>query len=116
MTLTEAGERFVPHAREAVAAAERAAGAIAAHRRERAGTLRIGFIAAAAGRYTRPILDRRTLTVPRPDVQLVQLAWSEQADLVVVVAGGSAIAITASSVAPRLRRAPHQPCQESRGE
>ncbi|MHA6781492.1 LysR family transcriptional regulator [Pseudonocardia saturnea] len=79
---TEAGRRFLPEARAALAAADRAVAAIEAHRRACAGVLRLGFMTAATGTHTRRIIDLVQRDVPAASVQLVQLAWPDQADAV----------------------------------
>ncbi|MFF8772153.1 LysR family transcriptional regulator [Kitasatospora sp. NPDC015120] len=79
---TAAGERFLVHARASIAAADRAMSAVEAYRRECAGTLRIGFISAATGPHFRPLLDRLRRGGPASSVQLVELAWAEQASAV----------------------------------
>lgn len=79
---TEAGRRFLVDAREALAAAERALAGVEAHRRDRTGVLRLGFMSAATGTHTRRILELLARDVPAVTVQLVQLAWHEQASAV----------------------------------
>jgi DNA-binding transcriptional LysR family regulator len=79
---TEAGRRFLPEARAALAAADRAVAAIDAHRRALAGDLRLGFMTAATGTHTRRILDLVQRDVPGSSIQLVQLPWPEQAEAV----------------------------------
>jgi DNA-binding transcriptional LysR family regulator len=76
---TEAGRRFLPEARAALAAADRAVAAVEAHRRAQAGVLRLGFMTAATGTHTRRILDLVQREVPAASVQLVQLPWPDQA-------------------------------------
>lgn len=76
---TEAGRRFLPEARAALAAADRAVAAVEAHRRAVAGVLRLGFMTAATGTHTRRLLDLMQRDVPAVSVQLVQLSWSDQA-------------------------------------
>lgn len=76
---TEAGWRFLPEAREALAAADRAVAAVEAHRRAQARVLRVGFMTAATGTHARRILDRMQRDVPAVSVQLTQLPWSDQA-------------------------------------
>lgn len=79
---TEAGRRFLPEARAALAAADRAVAAVQAHRRARTGTLRLGFMTTATGTHTRRILDRWQCTEPGAAAQLVQLSWPDQATAV----------------------------------
>jgi DNA-binding transcriptional LysR family regulator len=79
---TEAGRRFLPEARAALAAADRAVAAVEAHRRAAAGVLRLGFMTAATGTHTRRILDLVQHEVPAASVQLVQLPWPDQAESV----------------------------------
>lgn len=79
---TEAGRLFLAEAREALAAADRALAAVAAHRRAGAGVLRLGFITATTGAHTRRILERMRQEVPDVSVQLVHLPWSARADAV----------------------------------
>ncbi|WP_224387741.1 LysR substrate-binding domain-containing protein [Pseudonocardia sp. ICBG1293] len=79
---TEAGRLFLTEAREALAAADRALAAVAAHRRAEAGVLRLGFMTATTGAHTRRILERMRREVPDVAVQLIHLPWSAQADAV----------------------------------
>lgn len=79
---TEAGRRFLTEARAALAAADRAVAAVEAHRRAAAGVLRLGFMTAATGTHTRRIIDLVQREIPGTSVQLVQLAWGEQAETV----------------------------------
>lgn len=79
---TEAGRTFLAEARGALAAADRAVAAVEAHQRAAAGVLRLGFMTAATGTHTRRILDLLQRDVPSASVQLVQLAWPDQADAV----------------------------------
>ncbi|GAA3237311.1 LysR substrate-binding domain-containing protein [Pseudonocardia petroleophila] len=76
---TEAGRRFLPDARAALAAADRAVAAVEAHRRTLAGVLRLGFMTAATGTHTRRIIDLVQRDGPGVSVQLVQLPWPDQA-------------------------------------
>lgn len=79
---TDAGRQFLPDARAALAAADRAVAAIEAHRRTVHGVLRLGFMSAAAGTHIRRILDLLQQEAPAVTVQLVQLPWHEQATAV----------------------------------
>lgn len=79
---TEAGRRFLPEARAALAAADRAVATVDAHRRDLAGVLRLGFMTAATGTHTRRVLDVLQRDVPAASVQLVQLPWPDQAEAV----------------------------------
>jgi DNA-binding transcriptional LysR family regulator len=79
---TPAGERFLPDARAALAAADRAVAGVAAHRRGLHGVLRLGFMSAATGTHTRRILDLLQRDAPDVAVHLVQLPWHEQATAV----------------------------------
>lgn len=78
----EAGRRFLPDARAAPAAADRAVAGLEAYRRDLHGVLRLGFMSAATGTHTRRILDLVAREAPDVTVQLVQLAWHEQASAV----------------------------------
>ncbi|MEJ2863737.1 LysR family transcriptional regulator [Actinomycetospora flava] len=79
---TEAGRRFLPEARAALAAADRAVAEIETHRRALAGVLRLGFMTAATGTHTRRVLEAMQREVPDASVQLVQLPWPKQAEAV----------------------------------
>jgi DNA-binding transcriptional LysR family regulator len=79
---TDAGRRFLPEARAALAAADRAVAAVEAHRRVLAGVLRLGFMTTATGTHTRRVLDVMKRDVPGASVQLVQLGWPDQAEAV----------------------------------
>lgn len=96
---TKAGERFLAEARAALAAADRAVAAIAAHRREQATTLQIGFMTAAAGPRIRRLIERLRDEVPNASVELVELSWPHQAS---AVANG---AVDASLVRPPITAA-----------
>lgn len=75
---TPAGRRFLPEARAALAAAQRALHAV----RVDGETLRLGFMTAALGARTRPLLDLVRREAHVASIQLVELAWSEQASAV----------------------------------
>jgi DNA-binding transcriptional LysR family regulator len=79
---TAAGTAFLVEARAALHAADRAVAAVQAYRRELAGTLRIGFMTAATGAHFRPLLEQLRRREPAAAVQLVELAWGEQASAV----------------------------------
>ncbi|MEU6697598.1 LysR family transcriptional regulator [Pseudonocardia sp. NPDC046786] len=79
---TEAGRRFLPDARAALAAADRAVAGIEAYRRDLHGVLRLGFMSAATGTHTRRILELLQREAPAVSVQLVQLPWHEQVSAV----------------------------------
>jgi DNA-binding transcriptional LysR family regulator len=79
---TAAGESFLAEARAALHAADRALAAVQSHRRELAGTLRIGFMTAATGAHFRPVLEQLRRRDPAATVHLVELAWGEQASAV----------------------------------
>lgn len=79
---TAAGERFLLEARTALEAADRAVGAVEAHLREEAATLRIGFMTASAGPRIRGLLTRLRDEMPGVTVQLVELPWPQQASAV----------------------------------
>ena len=74
---TEIGTHFIPHARQAVAAAERAVQATT-----EGGRLRIGFMTAAIGMQTGSLLDRVRREFLRSTLELVELAWPDQAPAV----------------------------------
>lgn len=71
--LTEAGEMFVPQARELLHAADRAVSLLASLDRRRSRLVRVGFINGAAGRLGREVLD--SLHSP---FELAQLDWADQ--------------------------------------
>lgn len=75
---TVAGECFLSEAREALAAADRAVAAVAAHRRQQVVTLRIGFMTASTGPRLRGILDSVLNDVPGAAVVLTELPWPQQ--------------------------------------
>ena len=64
MVPTEAGRRFLPEARAALAAADRAVAAVEAHRRATAGVLRLGFMTTATGTHTRRVLETWSAEMP----------------------------------------------------
>ncbi|MFE3293200.1 LysR family transcriptional regulator [Rhodococcus sp. NPDC059234] len=71
--LTEAGQVFVPQAREVLRTADRAVNLLVALERRQSRQVRIGFINGAAGRLGRAALD--SLHSP---FELVHIDWSEQ--------------------------------------
>ncbi|QTI68626.1 LysR family transcriptional regulator [Gordonia polyisoprenivorans] len=75
---TAVGERFLVEARLAIAASARAIDAVSAqpHR------LRLGFMTAAIGPATREFLRGLRTAYPESDIELVELAWPEQATAV----------------------------------
>ncbi|MGC0366014.1 DNA-binding transcriptional LysR family regulator [Rhodococcus sp. 27YEA15] len=91
VTLTEAGELFLPQARECLDSADRAMNVLDALDRRRSRRLRIGFINGAAGSLGREVLDSL-----HSEVELVQLDWTQQ---VSAVAGAM---VDASFVRPPL--------------
>ncbi len=75
---TPAGRRFLPEARAALAAAQRAVAAV----RAEGETLRIGFMTAALATRTRPLLDLVRRESGVATIELVELGWAEQASAV----------------------------------
>ncbi|MBF6223499.1 LysR family transcriptional regulator, partial [Nocardia abscessus] len=73
-----AGRRFLPEARAALAAAQRAVAAV----RAEGETLRIGFMTAALATRTRPLLDLVRRESGVATIELVELGWAEQASAV----------------------------------
>lgn len=75
---TEAGRRFLPDAREAAAAADRALIAVVGYLREQNRTLRLGFITSAAGSHTGPVLQGFAEIADAEAIKLVSLRWPQQ--------------------------------------
>lgn len=79
---TSAGELFLVEARAALTSAERAVAAVRTYRQERAATVRVGFMSAIVGPRTRALLDEAQRRLPQVSIELVELAWPEQASAV----------------------------------